>query len=78
MGRYCFHRCLSVHTGGGGYPISHNTSTGPMSFRGGTPVTDPRSLPGEGVLQPGPDGGYPGQVQTGGTPARAGVPDHMG
>ena len=29
-GRYCFHRCVSVHTGGNPYP-SHNTPTGPMS-----------------------------------------------
>ena len=27
---------------------SHNTSTGPMSFLGGPPMTDPRSLPGGG------------------------------
>ena len=29
--------CLSTQEGGGGYPSpSHNTSTGPMSFLGGT------------------------------------------
>ena len=47
-GRYCFHRCLSVHTRRGSTPSpSHNTSTGPMSFPGGggTPVTGPRPPP---------------------------------
>ena len=32
--------------GGNPFP-SHNTSIGAMSFLGGTPVTGPRSLPGE-------------------------------
>ena len=44
-GRYCFHRCLSVHTRRGTPSPSHNTSTGPMSFLWGTPVIGPRSLP---------------------------------
>ena len=40
-----------------GYPIpSHNTSTGSMSFPGGTPVTGPRSLPRGYPVQ---DGRYP-------------------
>ena len=34
---------------------------------GGTPT---RSRWGRGVPQPGPDRGYPGQVQTGGTPSQ--------
>ena len=36
---------------------SHNTSNGPMSFpmRRGTPVTDPRSLPGQDGVPPGRD-----------------------
>ena len=67
-GRCCFHRCLSVHTHSGTPSASRNTSTGPMSFPGGTPGTGPRSLsrgylsywcqvPFQGVPQPGPDGG---------------------
>ena len=65
-GRYCIHRCLSVHMGGTPSP-SHNTSTGPMSFPGGTPV------PGEGVpqyqdeLPPLPQ---PGQSGQDGVPSR--------
>ena len=67
-GRYCFHRCLSVHMGRTPSP-SHNTSTGPMSCSGGTPVTDPRSLPGG---TPVPDMGTPpppSQVRMGYSPA---------
>ena len=35
-GRYCFHRCVSVHTWGGQLPhtLSHNTATGSLSFLG--------------------------------------------
>ena len=33
-GRYCFHRCVSVHNCGGTPSPSHNISTGPMSFLG--------------------------------------------
>ena len=36
--------CVCSNLGGTPFP-SHNTSTGPMSFLGGTPVTSPRSLP---------------------------------
>ena len=51
--------------GGGGTPSpSHNTSTGPMSFLGGTPVTGTRSLLG-GIPQ-----SWPGAYPT----ARTGVP----
>ena len=54
---------------------SHNTSTGPMSFLKGTPVTGPRSPPG-GIPVTGPRsllvlGVIPvpgGGSQTGGTP----------
>ena len=43
-GRYCFHRCLSVHRGGrGGYP-------------GQVPPPPPGGVPGSGT----PPGGYPG------------------
>ena len=42
-GRLCFQ--FVHHPGGRCTPSpSHNTSTGPMSFLGGTPVTGPRSL----------------------------------
>ena len=48
MRRYCFHRCLSVHSwGGGGLPHFHPIilpTTGSLFFPGGTPVTGPRSL----------------------------------
>ena len=60
------------HPGGGGsnpYP-SHNTSTGPMSFLMGAPVTGPRSLP-RGDPSPGRGGGTQGQ---GTSLARDGVP----
>ena len=67
---------------GGGTPSpSHNTSTGHMSFPGGTPVTGPRSLPrgtsvlagdtpvpGRGTIMgysPGQDGVSPSQVRIG-------------
>ena len=74
-GRYCFRRCLSVHTGGGGFTPSpsHNTSPGPMSFSGGTPVTGPRFLYG-GVPHsqmggtPSQRWGTPPPGQAGGTP----------
>ena len=46
---------LSVHTGRDTPSPSHNTSTGPMPFPGGTPLTGPRSLLGGGT--PVPDGG---------------------
>ena len=45
-GRYCFHRCVSVHTGGGGVPQAQVFSqvTGPRSFpRRGYPY--PRAAP---------------------------------
>ena len=57
MGKVIVSVCLSVHTHPiilplvpcpfqRGYPSpSHNTSTGPMSFPEGIPVTSPRSLP---------------------------------
>ena len=59
---HCFHRCVSVHMGGGGVTASpsHNTSTGHMTFPGGG---------GKSILSPshntstGPmsflEGGYP-------------------
>ena len=61
-GRYCFHRCLSVNIGGGGYPI-------PSLGRG---VPHPRS--GWGVPHPRSrwEGGTPFQVWTGGTPTITG------
>ena len=71
-GRYCFYRHLSVHTRSGTPFPSRNTSTGPMSFLEGTPVTGPRSLLGQypsqvqmGGTWPGPDQGYPSQVWMG-------------
>ena len=75
-GRYCFHRCLSVYTWGRVTPSpSHNTSTGPMSFLGGTPVTGPRFLPGR---YPSPRWGVPQSLVPGpflgGTPVPDGVP----
>ena len=68
-------RCVSLHARGGG--ASHNTSTGPMSFLGGTPVIDPRPLLVEGLPQSQVEGtpvpgrgtrgrGFP-QSQAGGT-----------
>ena len=74
MGRYCFHKCLSVHTRGRGIPNLHPIILQPVPcpFQGGTPVTGPRSLPGGGGTQarsrwgrvpwPGPDVGvrWPG------------------
>ena len=80
--RLCFHRRQSVYRhrvgGGGGVTPSpsHNTSTGPMSFIGGTPVTGSRSLLG-GTPWPGQDG-VPPPTQ----PGQDGVPppsqDRMG
>ena len=43
-GKVIFSACLSVHTPVGTPSPFHNTSTGPMSFLGGTPVISPRSL----------------------------------
>ena len=39
-GRYCFHRCLSVHTGGGGLPYLHPIILPlvPCPFHGVNPV----------------------------------------
>ena len=63
-GRYCFHRCVSVHTGvGEGFAPSpsHNTSTGPCPFWG---------VPSDWSQVP--SGGYTGQVRMGGgTSARS-------
>ena len=66
----------------GGYPIpSHNTSTGPMSFLGGIPVTGSRPLPRgypsprQGVPH---DGVPPNQVRVGHPPTRDGVPPQPG
>ena len=47
---------------------SHNTSTGPMSFLVGTPVTSPSSLPRGYPSQVQMGGGYPSQIQTGEPP----------
>ena len=59
-----------VHHRGGGLSPSHNTSTGPVSFPGGTPVTGPRSLLGCTSV---PGGGTPGRVIPWDTPlARTG------
>ena len=49
-GTVCTGVCLSTLEGGGTRSPSHNTSTGPTSFLGGTAVTVPRSLP-RGVPQ---------------------------
>ena len=59
-----FSVCLSVHTGGVYPSPSHNTSTDPTFFLGGTPVTGSRSLPGGTIV------GYssPRQGAAGGTP----------
>ena len=67
MGKVIFSVCLSVHTRRGAPSPSYDTSTGPMSFKGGTPVTGPSSLP-RGYPTPG--GGYPSWVP----PSRDGVP----
>ena len=70
---FTFYRCLSVNMGGTSSPFL-NTSTGLMSFLGGTPVTGPRSLPrGVPKSQTGqvPDGGHP---KMGYPPARDGYP----
>ena len=66
-GRYCFHR-LCLFTPPRGTPfLSCNTSTGPMSFLDGTPVTGPRSLPRESTVIPDevpvPGEGYPSPRQ---------------
>ena len=56
-GRYCFHRCLSVHRGGGGYPSSQRgerDTPHPANWGGGTPIQ--LTLGG---------GGYPSQVSMG-------------
>ena len=71
-----FSLCPPLGGWGGVTPSpSHNTSTGPMSFLGGTPMTGPRSLTGRGSTrilartewhqpppQPGEDWEPPGQV----------------
>ena len=52
MGRYCFHRCLSVRTQGGFTSSpSHNTSTRPMSFLGVYP-SDWSQVPSWGYPSP--------------------------
>ena len=66
MGKVMFSLRLSVHTwvaGGGGFTLypSYSTSTGPMSFLEGTPVTGPKPLRWWG------GGGYP-------SPRWSGVP----
>ena len=56
-GRYCFHRCLSVHISGGEVP--HSADGGdPISGPGGGGVGYPVSGPGRGYPVPCP-GGYP-------------------
>ena len=56
---------VSPHLGEGGTPsLSHNTSTGPMSFSREVPQPGqdgkpPMSRSGQGVPRPGQDGGTP-------------------
>ena len=83
-GRYCFHRCLSVHRGGGGSgypPPEGGTRTPPGTWPGtppggGYPVRYPGGVPvryppgGGGV--PGPPGGVPDWV-----PPHPRVPPHL-
>ena len=60
-GRYCFHRCLSVHSSGG-VPPSHWWGLPPSFLRGGTPIFLMRGT--SFVLK----GGTPSQVRIRGYP----------
>ena len=86
-GRYCFHRCFSVHRGGGyPYPIMLcNISQNAMGQRGGGGVPD-RVPPWGGGTWPGkaqestPPGGYLTGYPPGGVPdwvPPPGVPDRV-
>ena len=88
-GRYCFHRCLSVHRGGGGGPVRYpprgvwvpprGGDRSPGTPRGGTEVRVPPQG-GTEVRVP-PQGGTEVQVPPGGggtqvrVPPPGGVPD---
>ena len=81
-GRYCFHRCLSVHRGGGGVRSGTPPGGVPGPPRGvprsrypprGVPRSGypPRGVPGSGT----PPGGYPGPgTPRGGTQTPGGYP----
>ena len=69
-GGFSFHRRLSVQAGEITPSTGSSTSTGPMSFLGGTPVTGLRSLLGGGT----PSWGTPQPGQDGVPPARDGIP----
>ena len=72
-GRYCFHRCLSVHRGGEGGVRSGTPPRGGSGYPPGG-YRSPGTPPGGGYPGPGtpPGGGYPGP---GTPPGGGGVPD---